>query len=418
MSKSTRRKPKRVSGTQNRLTARQTAARLGVKVQTVYAYVSREALTRHVAADGRTSLFDIEEVEALARRGRPRGRRVGAVEVSLASGLTRVRPEGALEYRGRDLETLPETVGFEQVAELLWTGTCPARARWSEAPNAEALRASAALPASSPPVERFIVVAGVMACHQPLRIDLDAAAVRSHTRGLIATFAASLPRVRGAAKARGRSGRVAMSLWPGLSALPPTPRRIRALDTALLVLADHELATSTLAARVAASTRADPLLAVVAGLAAVSGSLHGRAATGVHRLLLDAAAAAMPEAAVVHALAEASAEAPPKPPPGFGHPVYETRDPRAERLLGRALAIASAPERRVIETVRHLAARRTEHLMNIDFALGALAFAAKMPLGSTEAIFAVARTAGWVAHALEEYREAPLRFRARAIYAG
>lgn len=400
------------------LTARQTAARLGVKIQTVYAYVSREALTRHAAADGRTSLFEIEEVEALARRGRPRGRRVGAVDVSLASGLTRVRPEGQLEYRGQDLEALPESIRFEQVAELLWTGALPARARWSEQPNADALRASSALPPSSPPVERFIVAAGVMACHEPLRIDLDAAAVRSHTRELIATFAACLPRVRDAAKNRKRPGGAAESLWPGLSALPPTPRRIKALDTALLVLADHELATSTLAARVAASTRADPLLAVVAGLAAVSGSLHGRAATGVHRLMKEAAAAELPEAAVVTALTEAGAAANLPPPPGFGHPVYVDRDPRTERLLSRARAIARAQDRRVIETVQRVAERRTEHPMNVDFALGALAFAAEMPLGSTEAIFAVARTAGWVAHALEEYQEAPLRFRARAIYAG
>ena len=55
---------------------------------------------------------------------------------------------------------------------------------------------------------------------------------------------------------------------------------------------------------------------------------------------------------------------------------------------------------------------------NVDFALAAAAFVMDLPLGSTEAIFALARTAGWLAHALEEYSEPPLRFRARAIFVG
>jgi citrate synthase len=56
--------------------------------------------------------------------------------------------------------------------------------------------------------------------------------------------------------------------------------------------------------------------------------------------------------------------------------------------------------------------------VNVDFGLGALAYAMQMPVGATEAIFAIARTAGWIAHALEEYGERPLRFRARALYDG
>jgi citrate synthase len=75
-------------------------------------------------------------------------------------------------------------------------------------------------------------------------------------------------------------------------------------------------------------------------------------------------------------------------------------------------------ERKRLDDVARIASGGGAAMPNVDFALGALAFATQMPLGATEAIFAVARTAGWVAHALEEYGEAPLRFRARAVYIG
>lgn len=104
--------------------------------------------------------------------------------------------------------------------------------------------------------------------------------------------------------------------------------------------------------------------------------------------------------------------------PGFGHPVYEESDPRTEVLLDRVLETASKEAASVIRAVRDAANQETDAAANIDFALGALAFSEEMTKGATEAVFAIARTAGWTAHVLEEYGEAPLRFRARAIYDG
>jgi citrate synthase len=103
---------------------------------------------------------------------------------------------------------------------------------------------------------------------------------------------------------------------------------------------------------------------------------------------------------------------------GLGHPVYRGTDPRAAYLL-RCLAPAlKRDERKRLDDVVRIASGGGGAQPNVDFALGALAFAMRMPVGSTEAIFAIARTAGWIAHALEEYGEAPLRFRARAVYIG
>jgi len=398
----------------NVLTAKQVATRLGVKIETVYAYVSRGALRRTIADDGKTSRFDAAEVERLARHGRPRtdGARVGTVDVSLATSITEIHGDRLL-FRGRDAVDLARTASFEDVAELLWSGAPVERPAWSAPP--EGLRVARAavgpLPrATTAPVERFAVITAALACTQPLRGDLRPATVVAHGRSLIATFVALLPFADTAVReAPGAS--IAQRLWPRLSSLAPTADAVATLDAALVLLSDHELATSTLAARVAASARADPFAVVLAGLGAVAGKLHGRAPRAVHELLLQAAATS-PEAAVARALDEGGAIL------GLGHPVYRGTDPRAAYLLRRLAPALKRDERKRLDDVIRVASGGGGAQPNVDFALGALAFAMRMPVGSTEAIFAIARTAGWIAHALEEYGEAPLRFRARAVYIG
>src|SRR5690348_5350278 len=103
------------------LTTAAAAQRLGVKPETLYAYVSRGQLTRHLAADGRRSLFAREEIERLAARAR-RGGRAGALELVIDTELTLLDPAGALYYRGQDVEELARASTYEDVAELLWGG--------------------------------------------------------------------------------------------------------------------------------------------------------------------------------------------------------------------------------------------------------------------------------------------------------
>ena len=106
------------------LTAAEAAQRLGVKPATLYAYVSRGVLRRDHAADGRRSLFDSDEVERLARRGRPR-RPAGAADITVESAITEITGD-RLFYRGLDVIRLAASRTFEDVAELLWTGEFPA----------------------------------------------------------------------------------------------------------------------------------------------------------------------------------------------------------------------------------------------------------------------------------------------------
>jgi citrate synthase len=412
------------------LTAAEAARRLGVKPATLYAYVSRGVLTRSRAGDGRASLFSADEVERLARRGRPR-RPAGVADITVESAITELTAD-TLRYRGLDVMGLAVSRTFEEVAELLWTGELrPAREPWRARPAAltAGRAAQAALPAGALPLERLQVIVPAMAATDPLRLQLDQSAVVAAGRNIIAGMVDCLPPVTAGDTASAGStasagdtvaamggavaaGPVAGRLWTRLCDRRASPGLLRATSAALILLADHELAASTLAARAAASVRADPYAVVGTGLGAVSGALHGGASLGAESLM---AAASGPDD-VPRVVAELLRRG--EKVPGFGHFVYRGGDPRATVLLDlirRAapksgqLAVADA----VLAEVRHKSLPEP----NIDFALATLARVAGMVRGAGEAMFAVARTAGWVAHALEAYT-GPGPLRPRAVYTG
>jgi citrate synthase len=417
------------------LTAAEAARRLGVKPATLYAYVSRGVLTRSRAADGRASLFSADEVDRLARKGRPR-RPAGTLEITVESAITEITAD-SLHFRGLDATRLAVSRTFEEVAELLWTGELrPAAGPWQARPAAltAGRAAQAALPAGTLPLERLQVIVPAMAATDPLRLQLDQSAVLAAGRNIVAGMVDCLPPAAGAGQpppaaargappaaargasppeaAAGRSGPVAARLWDRLCGHRASPGLLRATSAALVLLADHELAASTLAARAAASVRADPYAVVGTGLGAVSGALHGGASLGAETLL----AAASGPGDVPRVVAELLRRG--EKVPGFGHFVYRGGDPRATVLLDlvrRAapksgqLAVAEA----VLAEVRHKSLPEP----NIDFALATLARVAGMVRGAGEAIFAVSRTAGWVAHALEAY-SGPGPLRPRAVYTG
>ena len=392
------------------LTAAQAAARLGVRPQTLYAYVSRGLLHSHPVpgAGGRASRYPRAEVDRLAGRAR-RGGRAGGLELLVDTSLTLLDPAGRLYYRGWDVMDAARTAGYERVAEWLWTGSDPGEPAEWRAPAAalEAGRAAAgALPATATLVDRMRVVCVAVATTDPLRHDRRPEAVALCGRSLVAALVESLP------GAPTRSRRMAGRLWERLAGRRPRPAEAAALDSALVLLADHELAASTLAARVAASTWADPYLVVETGLGVLGGPLHGGASHGVQQLLADAEARGS-AAEAVGALLRAGDRV-----PGLGHAVYTGTDPRAEALL-EAIRAASPPKARwaTVEEVLGVTAGRGLPAPNIDLAIGGLCHAFRMAPGAGEAIFAVARVAGWLAHAGEEYQHR-LRFRPRAVYTG
>ncbi len=390
------------------LTAKEAAARLGVKRATLYAYVSRGLLHRSLADDGRASRFDADEIEAF-RAGRRR-RAEGELDAVVSTALTSVR-DGELRIRGKDLVALVLAgADFEAVVDCLW-GVSPTGA-WAHARTLQKVIASVQkrLPSACTSLDRLRVTVSVASAADPLRFDLSATAVHTAGRALLSAMVDGLP-LQG--RVNDNATRIQDRLWPRLTTRRTNTERRGALNAALALLVDHGMATSTLGARVAASVRADPYSVVLAGLGVVGGALHGAASTAVHELFSDAETASDASDAVGRALRRTGTA------PGHGHAVYRSADPRylaLSRLLDQAWS--NDPRLSITHAVRDVIASRTEAVPNIDLALGALTFLAGMPANSGEAIFAIARTAGWLAHAIEEYSEAPLRFRPRARYRG
>jgi citrate synthase len=173
---------------------------------------------------------------------------------------------------------------------------------------------------------------------------------------------------------------------------------------ALVLLADHELNASTFAVRVTASTRASLAACVMAGLAALSGPLHGGMTRRVLALMREAESQGIAQA-VAARLAAGS------PLPGFGHPLYPDGDPRAGPLLDAFEAPAAYALAR--ETIVALTGQEP----NIDFALTAMAAAFGWDDEVPFQLFAAARCTGWIAHALEQNETGRL-IRPRARYVG
>ncbi|WP_433079592.1 citrate/2-methylcitrate synthase [Dactylosporangium sp. CA-052675] len=298
---------------------------------------------------------------------------------------------------------------------------------WQAAPDAlaAAREAQRGLSGDVLPLERLQVIVAALAAADPVRHNLDPAAVVQTGKGLMAGMVDALPGTDSGptsrqpsrpnarqAQRKGRDAGLHTRLWRKLGAARAEEGLADVLRFALVLLADHELAASTLAARVAASVRADPYAVVTTGLGTVSGALHGGASLGVESLLAEIAEPERAAQAMGERLRRGERVA------GFGHAVYRAGDARGDALMDRIrAAVPGYPRLAVAEAVLEEARRRALPAMNVDFPLGVLTHLAGMPRGAGEAIFGVARTAGWLAHAMEEYAN-PTRLRLRAAYTG
>ncbi|MGW7366360.1 citrate synthase [Streptomyces sp. NPDC054841] len=394
-----------------RLTTREAAERLGVKPETVYAYVSRGQLASRRDPAGRGSTFDAKEVDALVRRGRREPAAGGDAVQRIRTGITLIDKD-RYYFRGVDATELARRYDYEEIADWLWTGTLRAGVRFTAPPDAlaAARRAVAALPGHSGSTDRLRVAAIAAAAADPLRFDLDRDAVLGVARMLIPTLVDALPTV---GRAHRGEGRLAWRLWSRLTAEQPDEASLRALDMALSLLIDHDLAASTLAVRVAASARAHPYAVVSAGLGALDGPLHGAASGLAHRMLAEVLERGSAAPVVADHLRAG------RRVPGLGHRLYPAQDPRAEALFDVLATIPGArPALDAAREVEATTARQVELHANVDLALAVLSVSAGMPAEAGETVFAVARTAGWIAHALEEYEERPLRMRPSGQYNG
>lgn len=375
--------------TESWITAEDAQRRLNVRPQTLYAYVSRGRIAAVAdPAHPRRSLYAANDVETLGRRRSGRSaaavaaRTIAFGDPVLESSIATIA-EGRLFYRGRDAVGLAGRATLEEAAELLWNAPFAQPAKSDAPPAGATLKARA-----------FAFLARRAGSDQPLfgraepAFAADSAVLLSGMVAAVANRRALFPLHRTLAAA-----------WK-LDA-----RGVNTLRTALVLLADHELNASTFATRVAASTGASLAASALAGLSALTGPLHGGFAERVAMFVEEVGRSGSAKAAIRDRLARGDML------PGFGHPLYPAGDPRAVAIQG---AIAMPPLHAAI--VRE-AERQAGLAPNVDFALSAMGAALDLPADAPFAIFAVARLAGWIAHALEQRRTGTL-IRPRARYVG
>lgn len=386
------------------LTAAEAAARLGVKRETLYAYVSRGQLGRTMSLDGRSSLFDPGEIDAL-RTSRRRSAS-GELSTVIASSVTQLDEAAGHRYRTPDgpvaaVELLDRS--FSEVADLIWGGPADPDAWTLPAPTAALVRSLVgALPDDAPPLDRLRIAVSAVSASDPARHARATAVQTQAARHMIGAMVVAL--------GGDRDRSIAAALWSALSPHPCTPAAEAALDAVLILLADHGLATSTFAVRVAASVRADPYSMVSAGLGAVGGRIHGAASGYVHRFFVDAERDGL--TAAIGQRLDAGQHL-----PGMGHAVYRRADVRKVALERLVFAAHDGDDRlTLVRAAEERFAAYEQGPANIDFALGALTWLAGMEPWAGEALFAISRTVGWVAHGIEELREPALRFRPVARY--
>ncbi len=385
------------------LTSEEAARRLGVKVATLYAYVSRGLVESHPAPRGRGSVFALADVEALAARSRG-GRRTGTRLATVTTSVTQLRPGDGPCYRGTPAVELAGRASFEEVCALLWEDedgpadwTAPVLGPCPVASTADALR-------------WVLVLAGAT---DPLRSDLRPVAVTRAARRVVAALVDGVGSAgdpcAGEVADEAAGGSIASRLADHLAGGSASTGVADAVDAALVLMADHELATSTMAVRMAASVRADLYDALLAGLATLAGPLHGGASQGAYELLVvaerDGASRALTDV-----LREQGHV------PGFGHRVYPDGDPRVPALLALAVPLLGDERRALVDDVLAVATAGDAPAPNADLAIAVLTWGTGMPSDAGRTIFSVARVAGWTAHYLEELGERPSRFRGRAVY--
>jgi citrate synthase len=370
------------------LNATEALSRLGSKPQSLYANVSRGRIrAKPDPEDSRRSLYREEDVERLALRAR--GRRSSATVASEAiSWGDPVLPSaisttsgGRLYYRGLDAVELSATETIEEVATLLWDGA------WSlpQTPHRAA--------GTAPMAAAFAMLAERAASDAP-----------SDGRGLIELRREAASILASLADAMLGSGTGPLHLR--LAQYLGRPAAAEVLRRAMVLLADHELNTSTFAARVTVSTGSSLAAGTLAGLAALSGPLHGNAASAVLALAVDIGGDAT---RAPRALREWLGEG--RVIPGFGHRLYPRGDVRCDALLA---AIEVPP---MFRNLRAAAERLAGERPNVDFALAALSVAYDLPRHGPATTFALARSVGWLAHMLEQAAAGQL-IRPRARYVG
>lgn len=296
---------------------------------------------------------------------------------------------------------LAEHATLEQAATLLWDMNDADPFAAANMPViSDTMRAVASVTTGEAPIPRAIAMLALAGGNDSRafnrsrqgRIEVGARAVRLLTSGILGTSPSPAP--------------IHLQVANAWASGHPSAEAI--FRRALVLLADHELNPSTWTVRCAASTGINLYDALISGLVALKGPRHGGAGPLAAHMVADFAATDV--AANIRERVAIGDRI-----PGFGHTVYRDGDPRADSLL-TALAEAGADRRLAVEAPTLITEATGLH-PNIDYALAVMVRTFGLPIGHETAFFAIARSIGWVAHAIEQLTSGVL-IRPRARYVG
>jgi citrate synthase len=384
------------------LSATEAAAFLGVTKPTLYAYVSRGLVRSQPGANSRVRTYNRLDLEQLRTRKRIRNRPQAEVAAALHwgaplldSSLTLITND-CLYYRGSSALELALSRSFWEVACWFWSG------QWETIP----VPARSDLRRQKRTSDPFHLQQSwlIERSHSdPLGYQLTMPFAGEAGTSIVRQFLAFLtgsadPSVDQAASELAAS-------WCRRSS-----RAERVLNAVLILTLDHEINVSSFTSRVVASAGSNLYEVVNAAMCAFSGSRHGRTSERAEQFLreLEDAASARP---VVHGRLRSGEEI-----PGFGHPLYPGGDPRA-RLILQLLAEDFPEEFAKIQRRIKDSERLLRKSANVDLALAVVSKVLALPVHSGFHLFALGRTVGWIAHAVEQQQSREF-IRPRARYVG
>jgi citrate synthase len=338
--------------------------------------------------------------------------------------------EGQLIYCGYEINELAGNVSFEEVIYLLWNNRLPKLAELTELKQqladerelpAQVIEFIKSSPRTALPIDVLRTAVSMLGLHDPsLLLDDTFAANQRRAASILAkasVIIAYFHRARNGLdlpKIRKDLSEAAHFLYL-LDGAEPSPKKVKTLDVAYVLHAEHGMNASTFSARVTVATLTDIYSAITAAIATLKGPLHGGANEGVIHMLQEIGDPQNVDAYVEKALAEK------KRIMGIGHRVYKVLDPRAPHLQRMAIELSSElGEPKWIEMSERIAALMREKkglYANVDFYSATVYYSLGIPTDLFTPVFAISRTAGWTAHILEQLSDNRL-YRPLSQYVG
>ncbi len=337
---------------------------------------------------------------------------------------------GVLAYRGIDIHELAEISTFEEVTYLLWHGKLPTRKELADFSlqlvrerklDAQIISFLRQIPKHAIPMDVVRTMVSALSFFDPEEaVNTREANYHKSMRlfSQVGMLVASYDRIRKGLPLiePDRSLNYAGNFLLMLHGKRPSETAVRALDTSLILTADHEWNASTFAARVTAATLSDMHSAVTSGIGALKGPLHGGANEAVMKLLNVMEESGADPVEYVKGLVAQKVKI-----PGFGHRVYTTEDPRATHLrqMSRDLGYSSGHPKwyENSKAIEEWVNKEKKLNANVDFYSASVYHMLGIDVDLFTPLFVMSRTSGWTAHVMEQLADNRL-IRPRAEYIG